>query len=197
MLKIVKKFKPIFIIAGVVILAAVLLRFKSVIIAATVNGKPISRLSVIKELEKQGGRQILDNLVTNSLIEQEAAKEKVTVTKAEIDSQIAQITQSLKSSGQDLDSALKAQGMTQKDLEDQITLKIMVEKMATKDITVTDKDVEDAFNKNKATYPKGTKIESVSDQIKKDLTNQKTNEAISNWLANLKSKAKIDYFVKY
>src|SRR5688572_16109970 len=44
---------------------------RGVFVAATVNGKPISRLALVKELEKQNGKETLNSLVTKELIFQE------------------------------------------------------------------------------------------------------------------------------
>lgn len=181
----------------VAIIATALFYFKGLFVAALVNGQPISRLSVVKQLEKEGGKQVLDTIITDNLILQEAQKEKVTASSAEITDQINQISDNLKGQGQDLDTALKAQGMTKQDLNDQIKLKVLVDKMAGKDITVTDKEIQDSFNQNQSTYSKGTKLESVRDQIKSALTQQKLNTSINTWITNLKSKAKINYFVSY
>lgn len=197
MLRKIRVSKLIFIPLAV-LLALVLYHFKSLFVAASVNSQPISRFAVIKELEKEGGKSVLDNLVTNSLVLQEAKKEKVTVTEAEITAQINKITDNLKSSGQDLDSALAAQGMTKADLHDQVKLQLLVQKMAGKDITVSDQEISDYFKQNQSTYPKGQKLDqTLKDQIKDTLTQQKTTDAIQTWIASLKSKAKIQYFVNY
>ena len=42
---------------------------KSLFIAAIVGGRPITRLELVKELEKQSGKETLDNLVTKNLTE--------------------------------------------------------------------------------------------------------------------------------
>ena len=190
--------KPKLILIGaLVIIAFLLFQFKGLFIAATVNGQPISRLEVLGQLEKEGGKSVLDTLVTNNLIMQEAAKEKVTVSSTEISAQIAQITSNLKAQGQDLNSALAAQGMTQNDLNYQVKLQILVQKLAGKGITVTDQEAQDYFKQNQSTFPKGSKFADVSTQIKSQLLQQKTSEAIQTWITNLKSKAKINYFVKY
>ncbi len=192
--------KPrLFLIAILLVLAVLLYHFKGVFVAATVNGEPISRLSVISQLEKQkpyGGQDVLNNLIINDLVLQEAQKEKVTVSSTEIQAQVAQITGNLPQ-GKDLNSALAASGMTQNDLNYQVKLQILVQKMAGKDITVTDKEAEDYFNQNKITFPKGSKFADVSTQIKSQLIQQKTSETIQAWITNLKSKAKINYFVSY
>src|SRR5258708_2666047 len=185
--------KPKLILIGaLVIIAFLLFQFKGLFIAATVNGQPISRLEVLGQLEKEGGKSVLDTLVTNNLIMQEAAKEKVTVSSTEISAQIAQITSNLKAQGQDLNSALAAQGMTQNDLNYQVKLQILVQKLAGKGITVTDQEAQDYFKQNQSTFPKGSKFADVSTQIKSQLMQQKTSEAIQTWITNLKSKAKIN-----
>ncbi len=195
-LKNIKKSK-LFWIPVAVILALIIFRFKGILVAATVNGEPISRISLVQQLEKQGGKTVLDNLVTNALILQEAKKQKVTVTPQEITDQIAKISDNLKKQGQDLDQALAAQGMTKSDLNDQVKLQILVQKLAGQGIEVSDKEAEDYFNQNKTTYPKNTKFASVKDQIVSDLKSQKLNEKISKWLSDLRTNAKISYFVNY
>lgn len=199
----IKPSEPIFtkrkiILAGVLIaIVIIIFQFKGLFVAATVNGAPITRLSVIQQLEKEGGKSVLDTLVTNELVLQEAQKEKVTASSSEISAQIVQITSNLKSQGQDLTSALAAQGMTQADLQSQVKLQILVQKMAGKNITVTDKEAQDYFNQNTSTYPKGTKFADVEAEIKNTLQQQKMSDAVNTWIANLKSKAKINYFVNY
>src|SRR3989339_1797585 len=88
-----KKPKPLTIaIGGAVILIVVALFFaKGIFVAATVNGSPISRLSVIQELEKQGGKQTLEAIIDKKLIETELSKQKVTATKDEVDAEIEKI----------------------------------------------------------------------------------------------------------
>lgn len=183
--------------ALLVVLVFLGMRFKGLLIAATVNGQPITRLALLQELEREGGKQVLDNLITNSLILQEASREKVTVTQAEVDTQMATIENNLKTSGQSLESALAMQGMTRKDLEVQVKTQLLVQKMAGKDITITDQEVADYFKQNQSTYPKGTKIESVSDQIRTTLQSQKMSQATATWVSNLRSKAKINYWVSF
>src|SRR5581483_10957610 len=85
-------------------------RYRGILVAASVNGQPVSRLSVISMLEKEGGKQVLDNLITNSLILQEAKKQNVSVNLSEIQSEEDKIQAQLKTSGSDLDTALASQG---------------------------------------------------------------------------------------
>ena len=51
-------------------------------IAATANGQLIGRLSVIKTLEKQGGKTTLDTIILKALINQEAKKRKINISES-------------------------------------------------------------------------------------------------------------------
>ncbi|MDP2649265.1 MAG: hypothetical protein Q8P10_00315, partial [bacterium] len=64
----------IFIGLIVVILAVGAFFLKGLFVAALVNGEPITRVAIISELEKQGGKQALSSLVNQVLILQEAKK---------------------------------------------------------------------------------------------------------------------------
>ena len=69
-----KKTVVLAVIIGLILVA--LFYFKGTFVAATVNGSPISRLSVVSQLEKEGGKNVLDSLITEKLIESEVKKEE-------------------------------------------------------------------------------------------------------------------------
>lgn len=170
---------------------------KSLFIVATVNGSPISRMKIIKELEKRGGASILESMVTEKLIKQEAARRRISVTNEEIDSAIANIEVSLKSQSQDLKSALALQGMTLNDLKNQITLQKLVEKLLTDKVTVTDEEITKYITDNKISLPEGTDQENSRSTIKQQITQEKLGQEIQALLDTLKKAAKINIFVKY
>lgn len=170
---------------------------KNLFIVATVNGSPISRLSVIKELEKRGGSSILDTMISEKLIRQEAAKKHISVSTAEVDLAIAGIETNLKSQSTDLKSALAAQKMTLDDLKNQITLQKLVEKLFVDKITVTDEEITKYMADNTITIPEGTDPTNAKSVIKQQIVQEKLGQEIQPLLDALKKAAKINYFVKY
>lgn len=180
----------------ILVLGALLYSFRGLFVAAVVNGQPISRIQVIQQAEKQSGKQTLDTLVRDALIEQEAKKENVTVNDKEVNDEITKLEGNLKKQGQSLDQVLAAQGMSQDDLRRLIRLDKLVQKMVGKSVTVSDKEVSDYIDKNKDSLP-NTDEATLKKQVKAQLTQQKTNEAVQTWLANLQQKANILYFVQY
>jgi len=179
----------------VIILLAVL--FKSVFIAAVVNGEPISRLSVVTALEKQSGKTTLDNLITKKLILQEAKKRNITVTQNDIDSEIKKITANLQTQGSTLDQALVSQGMTMSDLNDEIRVQIAVNKIVGTDVSVTEKEIDDFVAANKAQMTAGMTDAQFREQATGQLKQQKLQTKIQEFIKNLQDKAKIIRLVSY
>ncbi|MCL5433096.1 MAG: SurA N-terminal domain-containing protein, partial [Patescibacteria group bacterium] len=85
----------VILVLGILIVLAILYLKKDLLIAATVNGQPITRISVVSELESQAGKQVLDQIVTKTLIFQEAKKQNVNVTQKDIDSEIEKLKKEL------------------------------------------------------------------------------------------------------
>jgi len=188
-----KNFIPLIIIALIIIAFSL----KGLFVVALVNGEPIARIAVVSELEKQGGKQALSSLVNQTLILQEARKKNIQVSQAEIDAAAKQIEDSLKSQGQNLDTALAMQGMTRKDLSTQLKLRSLVEKLLADKVKVTDKEVADYIEKNKDTFPAEMKEEEIKKSVTEQLKQQKLGSASQVWLAELNKNAKINYFVNY
>jgi hypothetical protein len=181
----------------IVILGFALYYYRSLFVAAVVNGQPISRLSIVQAAEKQSGKQALDTQVRNILIEQEAKKEGVTVSDKEVDDQMKSVETKLKSQGQNIDQVLAMQGMTKNDLRSLMRLDKLVQKMVGKNVKVTDKQVDDYINANKDSLPQNEDEKKLRDTVKAQLEQQELQQQVQTWLTNLQSKAKILYFVQY
>ncbi|HEX7042949.1 MAG TPA: SurA N-terminal domain-containing protein [Patescibacteria group bacterium] len=182
---------------AIVIVAILAFSFKGLFVAAVVNGQPISRLSVVEQLEKQNGKQQLDSMVTQTLITQEAQKRKVTVTQKDIDTDLTQIDEALKKQGQSLDTALAARGLSKQDLIDQIRLQKLVEKMVGSDVKVTDADVQKYIDDNKDNLPTDLSDDQLKSQVKQQLEQQQLQDKTQAFVANLQKNAKVSYFVSY
>lgn len=191
--------KKLVALAILIILFIILLLyfFKGLFIAAMVNGEPISRISVIKELEKQTGRATLESLITKKLILQEARKRNVVVAQAEIDSELKKIETNLKGQGTTLDQALQLQGMTRDQLISEIRLQLVIQKLVSSDVKITNKEIADFLTTNKEQFPEGTTEEEMKSQAKEQIKSQKLQEKTQTFLADLQKKAKIRNFVGY
>ncbi len=194
----VKVHKSTLIIAVVILAVGALLYFgREFIVAAVVNGQPISRVALIQEAEKQSGKQALSGLIRNALVEQEASKQKVTITEKQIDDQIKTVEANLTKQGQNIDQVLAMEGMTRADLRKVIRLDLLVTKMVEKDVKVSEKEVSDYIEKNRDIMPKDQSESQLKKTVAERLKQQKLSQKAQEWLANLEKNAKVVKFVNY
>jgi parvulin-like peptidyl-prolyl isomerase len=189
-----KTFKAV---AIILFIGTLLVLTKSLFVAAIVNGIPISRVKVVKELERQGGTNVLNTLIDRALIFQEARRVGVKVSDAAINTQIASIEETLKGQNLTLEEALAARGQKKEDLIDQIRIQKTVEAILAQKINVSEEDISKYFEENKELLDEGAKLEDVKEDIRGQLFQQKLNEEYGKWIEGLKAKAKIYYLVRY
>lgn len=181
----------------IVIVALLAAYFKSFLVAAIVNGQPIPRWTIVTQLEKEGGQKALDNLISKTLILQEARKQNVVVSASEIDEEISKIKESIAKTGEDYETAITAEGFTDQSLRENILLNKTLSKMVAKDIQVTEEGIQKYRDENKDSLPKDKSDEEVKTLVKDELTSTKRSEKIQELVARLKKDAKINYFVTY
>ena len=183
----------------IIILAILALAYfgRSLLVVALVNNQPIFRLSLIKELEKQGGKSTLDSMITKDLVFQEAQKQKVSVADAEINTAVKDLEDNLKKQGQDLNTVLTAQGMTIADVRTQIKLQKIIEKILGKDVVVSETEVKDYLTQNSSQLPTDLTPEQASQSAAEQLKQQKIQTKLSAWIETLKKNAKINYFLQF
>ena len=171
--------------------------FKGVFIVAQVNGSPISRLSVIQELEKQAGKNVLDTMITKKLINDEIKKQGVVVTAADIDAEIKKTEAQIGAQGGTLEMALAGQGMTLDELREQIMINKALEQILADKIVVSDEEVSQYLSTAKTPAAQGLSSADQAAQAQEQLKGQKFSKEASQWVKDLKAKAAIDYYVQY
>ena len=169
---------------------------KGWLIAATINGRPVTRFEVVRLLEKRSGKQALDSIITKILIQNEAMAKGVSVSSDEVDQEVKKDEAGLATQGNTLEAALAQSGMTMADLRDQIETQKKLEKILGDKVQVSNADIDQYIKDNKITLPKENEADS-RDQIRSQLQQQKLNQEAPKLIADLKSKAKIQYYVNY
>ncbi|OIP57299.1 MAG: hypothetical protein COX79_00940 [Candidatus Levybacteria bacterium CG_4_10_14_0_2_um_filter_36_16] len=178
-----------------VIVIGLIYYFKGVFVVATVNGTPITSLSFYQELQKADGKKTLNNIISKMLVMQEAQKRNLKVADSEVKSEIKKIEETVTKQGQKLDTLLVSQGMTRADLEERIRLQKLVDKMISKDVNITDAEINDFISKNQASIPEGSNPADTKEQVKQQLKQQKYDSQFQKLLDDLQKKAKIKYFI--
>ncbi len=192
-----KKFFQVAGVAIVVLLLALAYSNKGLVVVAMVNGSPIGRLSIIQELEKQSGKQVLETMITKKLIATEIEKNKIVVKNTVIDAEIKKIETQVAGQGGTLDQALAQQGMTESELREQILIQKELELLLADKTTVTEDEVTAYLKDNKTLPQKGMSSDDLRSQVREQLKGQKFSTEAKAWVEGVKKAAKIDYFVSY
>lgn len=188
--------KYLIFVAALLLLVVFVYFFRGLFLVALVNNKPITRLSLIKQLEKESGQATLENIVIKELIMQEANIKGVLISQEDIQREIDSITEVVEAQGTTLDAALSMQGQTIEDLRENIRIQKTAEEILKNEIQVSDQEVLEYFEKNKELYEDREFVD-LEVEIKEQLSQQKLQVKFSELLENLKSKSNIRYFLTF
>lgn len=188
--------KTLFIIALVLAAAALAYHFKGLLIAATVNGLPISRLAVIEQLERTAGKTTLETMINQKLIDGEAQKRSITVSEDEINAQMKTVEDQIVAQGATLAQALADQGMTQAEFKKWTITQLELEKLLADQMQVTDAEIAQYIKDSGQTVPAGQEA-TYQSQAKDALQQQKLSDAAGPFMDSLRAQSSIHYFVNY
>ncbi|MFC6651343.1 MULTISPECIES: foldase protein PrsA [Paenibacillus] len=142
------------VLAAALIVVLIVQPFKkddSKIAVASVNGTDITKAQLYDKLVEAGGESTLQNLITTTLVGQEAKKANIKVTDADINQEIEDLKTQF--GGEEaLNNALQQSSMTIEDLKKQMPLQVEIRKLIEPKITITDADISKYFDENKAKY---------------------------------------------
>jgi len=184
----------LFLTAKEKLLAKIGLITQGKIFAAVVNGKIITRAQLNDKMTTSYGKQTLENMIVENLINEEAAKKEIKISEKDIDNEIEKITKTLDPSVK-LEDALKFQGLTLVDFRKQMKTRLMVNKILEKDITITEDEIS-KYLKDEGKFLTATGEAERKAQASEKLKEQKIGEKVQTWVNDLISKAKISRFIQ-
>lgn len=191
-----KVIRPYFPGLFIIFLALIFYLCRGQCIVAFVNNRPIFRYPLIKILEKQYGQKVLDDLITRSLITQEAKKQDFEVSKEQVEEEIKKIEENFASQGMSLDQLLQLRGLDRKDVEEDIRLQKIVDTLAVKDVEIPDEEIDEYLEANPELYEQEPDLDVLKSQVKDTLLQQKKSDMVQVWLDELRQNAKIKYLLK-
>lgn len=172
-----------------VVLGMGYMRYKYVLVPATVNGSPVYGWQYVKSLNQSAGKQVMDQLIVEKLISQEAKKLNITLTQQEIDDEIGRLDAQFESVG-GLDAFLSTQGLSKSDIQGQLELNLKVQKIVADKVSVSQEEVDKYYTENQAEYTEVT-MEEAKGQIQQMLVDQAMQQQISTWIQDLRAKAQV------
>ncbi|PJN90764.1 peptidyl-prolyl cis-trans isomerase [Bacillus sp. mrc49] len=113
--------------------------------AARVGSKDISREAWINELEKRYGEDVLEEMVDKEVVKQAAEKYKVKISNKEVDRELKMMKTMYGAAGQTLNKSTDQ-------LRQEVQSSLLLEKLLTKDVSVSGAVMEKYYDDNKDIY---------------------------------------------
>lgn len=184
------KTKYVFTLAAILIIVGLaVFKFSYVLIPAKVGNQPVFFWSYLNYLHKNYGKDGMQRLTTQVLVNAGIAKSGVVVKPEAIQAEIDLLDKQASASG-GIQATLTANQMTMADLRDQLRIQLAVKQILKDKIAVTDAEALDAYKKNKDVFKGLTEAEALV-QVKSQLENQKFQTEASAWLADLRKNTPI------
>jgi len=114
-------------------------------VVARIDGEKITRQQWMAEMERYYGKETLQRMVNEKVMEKAAKEYDIDVTDEEID-----LERSLMISSSEMDSTLAQ--LDEKELKNQIKSQLILEKVLTKDIVIDEKDLKEYYKENESLY---------------------------------------------
>lgn len=170
-------------------------KYRGNFLAGTVNSSPISRWELNQKMLEKYGKQTLDEIVNERLLNSELKKNHITVSDKEVNDETAKIIKEY--GGEEaFKAALTQYGLTEAKAKDSIKQSLSLKKIIEKvyKIEVTEDKIKKYFEDNKTLFS-GKKFEEVSADIKETLYQQEVYSKTQEWFAGIRKAAKIVPFI--
>ncbi|MDI6815967.1 MAG: hypothetical protein QME41_02075 [Actinomycetota bacterium] len=159
----------------------------------SVNGFLITKDMLYQRLEKQHGKQVLQSMLSETLIRQEGNNQHITVGEKEMNGRYKYLV-STYGSAKDLERWLTKQDISRPELYEQLRMQIITEKLlAKKIIQPTEKELIQDYNRLKNTAFEGKSYEEARATIKQSYISMQVGLLLPRLEEELRKKAKITY----
>lgn len=182
------------IFAGLFVLLLILVAVnKGLVVAAVVEGRPIFSWQLNSTLRTRYGQQTLEGMIGETLIQKEAGRSGVVVTPDDIQAKQKEILSSL-GTEVSLEDFLKFQGLTEADFNQQLIIQLTVERLLTKNLTVSEADIDNYIATSGATLT-ATEPAQLREEAKRAIMSNVVSEKLQPWFLELRQKSNVMKFL--
>jgi foldase protein PrsA len=170
-------------------------KYRSFIVVGTVNNYPISRMQLNSKLTERYGKEVLDEIVNQKLLDEQIKKNNIVVSESDLNAEMDKMVKQYGSEQAFKDALVKFK-LTPEQARESIRQSMGFKKLVESNnkIEITDQAVKDYFDKNKTSF-EGKKFEEVSAQIKDSLYQQELYTKSQELFSNIRKEAKINSFI--
>ncbi|MGM0651477.1 MAG: foldase protein PrsA [Bacillota bacterium] len=129
-------------------------------IVAKVNGEEITRDELFEAMYAQGGREVLDQVITRKLIIQLAEEKGITVSEEELEEEIKDIIdESFQGAEEQLEMILEQYGISLDAFREDARLNLLVRKLAMEEIDISEEEAKEYFEENRQLFDTEEEVE--------------------------------------
>lgn len=110
-------------------------------VIATIGDRQFKLSMLEEQLLQKHGRELLNQLLDREALRLEGEEQGVKITREEVDAELKTMQQGYDSEGQFYDSMLTQLGMTREDIREDVYYKLIMERIATKAVRVSDSEI--------------------------------------------------------
>lgn len=181
--------KKVLLGGALIILAGVLSVYAyKALVVAWVDKTPITRIELYRQLETRYGREMTDQIITETLIQNEAKERKVSVSDEDVNAEIKKL-EDQQGGGDKLDQILSFQGISRDQLTKQIWYQLLIKKMFGEGVVVSDEEVNKYIEENQENL--GEVDEKLRQAVKEQLLMQKIGQSFNTWLTENKNSSRV------
>lgn len=146
---------------------------------ASVEGESITKDELYDVLVKQYGQGSLNYLIDNKIVEIAAEKENVKISDKELDAEMKEFIEA-NGGEKSFQYILEQSGLTEKDIENEITTYLKIVKLLESKVDITDEEMKTYFEENQDSFNEPQQVEAshilVEDEKTANEVKEKLNE---------------------
>lgn len=167
-----------------------------IIAVAFINGQPISITEVVRIYTSPDKENVFDRIISEKLIEYEAKKRKIQVRSEEISAEIARMEKEAIANGKTMAQLLKESDQTARDLEKNVRLRIIIYKILSEDIELSEHEIDKYIKENPELYENFSQ-EETRIEVRRLLIDAKLQEEYKSWIQDAKASSEIKYIINF
>jgi len=178
----------------ILVLGLALLVFykKEWVVAALVNNQPITTAELTQRLYKLHKEAVLNQLINEEILMQEAAKKGITVTQKEIDDKILELEEQY-GGKESFEGLISQQGLTREEIARQTRFQLTVEKLYKDEATASAEEIEKFMEEN-SNIPEATEPAKFRELAEEQVKQSKLSQIFNAKFQALKQATKIQIF---
>ncbi|WP_066633039.1 peptidylprolyl isomerase [Desulfolucanica intricata] len=145
---------------------------------ATVNGESINKEELYEAMVDQNGQQVLNYLITEKIVNQEAKKQNISISEADLNKELEKVKEYY-GSEENFNQYLEQSGISLEDLKEDLAINLKIEKLLEPQISIKEDEIKEYFEANKAQFAQEEQVsvrhilvdsEAVAKEVKEKLT---------------------------